>query len=235
MKHKKVYSSKQNKSDQLVKTNSKDRSTYTYRFYGSETVEGKKREYYEEFEITPGEDGVTEEDIKALYAAEDSEVYYNLKTRHPKRSREEKQQIDEWEKEYARSFEEEHGYKPHPVDIKAAIDEKFPKNWTVSLDGIIDGDEYEDNALGDKSAILAKTYQAFDSEPGFEEAADAIAATWPKSWQELYDRVIKKKQTMVSIAKERNVSEGAVRKTVKRIREILSENPELRKFVRFFE
>ena len=68
-----------NEADQLMKTPSRKRGTYTYRFHKTETVNGRTHGITEEIEIIPGEDGVTEEDIKALYAAEDSEVYYNIK------------------------------------------------------------------------------------------------------------------------------------------------------------
>ena len=96
MKRKKLYTHAENKADQLVKTSSNKRNTYVYRFYGVETVGNKSREYIEEVELIPGEDGVTPETIKALYAAEDHEVYENLKTRRPKRTAEEKQHIAAW-------------------------------------------------------------------------------------------------------------------------------------------
>lgn len=235
MKRKKVYVHSENRAEQLVKTAYSKRDTYVYRFYGKETVSGKTREYIEEFELIPGEDDITPEDIKKLYAAEDSEVYYNLKARRPQRTAEEKQCIAEWKKGYIRKFKEEHGYAPHPADVNAAADEVFPRNWTTSLDEILDGDGDDESAAGDKSAILAKAYRSSDSEPGAVEMMDEIASTWPESWQEIYERVLKNGETIVSLARERNVTEGAVRKTLNKIRKALSENPELRKFVRFFD
>lgn len=127
-----------------------------------------------------------------------------------------------------------YGYEPNPADVAAATDDRFPKNWSASLDEILNGDD-DDEAAGDKSAILAKAYCSSDSEPGAIEMMDEIASTWPESWREIYERVLKNHETIVSIAKERGVTEGAVRKTLKKIRTALSENLELRKFVRFFD
>ena len=107
MKRKKVYVHSENRAEQLVKTASNKRDTYVYRFYGKETADGKTREYTEEIEFVPGEDGVTEDTIKALYAAEDSEVYYNLKARRPQRSAEEKVEIERWKADYIRKFKAE--------------------------------------------------------------------------------------------------------------------------------
>lgn len=118
--------------------------------------------------------------------------------------------------------------------MKAAADEAFPKNWSVSLDEILDGDDEENDGSGDKSSILAKVYRASESEPGAIEMMDEIASTWPESWQEIYERILKNGETIVSLARERGVNESAVRKTLNKIRTKLRENTELRKFVRFF-
>ncbi len=234
MKRKKLYTHAENKADQLVKTSSNKRNTYVYRFYGVETVGNKSREYIEEVELIPGEDGVTPETIKALYAAEDHEVYENLKTRRPKRTAEEKQHIAAWKEEYIRKFKAEYGYEPHPQDVNEAADERFPKNWSASLDELLEGDGDNDGAAGDKSSILAKACRTSDSEPGAVEMMDEIASAWPESWLEIYERVLKNGETIVSLARERGVTEGAVRKTLNKIRKHLAENPELRKFIRFF-
>lgn len=232
MKRKKLYTHAENKADQLVKTSSNKRNTYVYRFYGVEIIGDKSREYVEEIELIPGEDGVTPEIIKALYAAEDHEVYENLKARRPQRAAEDKKRIADWKSDYIRQFKAENGYEPHPADVNKAVDEAFPKNWSASLDEILDGDD--DNFAGDKSAILAKAYRTSDSEPGAVEMMNEIASAWPESWQEIYERVLKNGETIVSLARERGVTEGAVRKTLNKIRKTLGENPELRKFVRFF-
>lgn len=226
MKHYFIYR-KGNDSEKLMKTPMAQRKTIKYYRYHEDCIEVT--------EIEPGDEGVTEEDIRRFYSAEDHEVYENLKARRPQRTAEEKQRIAEWKAEYIRKFKVEHGYKPNPADVEDAATEVFPKNWSASLDEIMDGDGDDESAAGDKSAILAKAYRSSDSEPGAVEMMDEIASTWPESWQEIYERVLKNGETIVSLARERGVTEGAVRKTLNKIRKTLGENPELRKFVRFFD
>ena len=226
MKHYFIYR-KGNDSEKLMKTPMAQRKTIEYYRYHEDCIEVT--------EIEPGDEGITEEDIRRFYSAEDHEVYENLKARRPQRTAEEKQRIAEWKAEYVRRFKAEHGYEPHPADVEDAATEAFPKNWSASLDEIMDGDGDDESAAGDKSAILAKAYRSSDSEPGAVEMMDEIASTWPESWQEIYERVLKNGETIVSLARERGVTEGAVRKTLNKIRKTLGENPELRKFVRFFD
>ena len=222
-----IFYSKNNETEHLRKTQRKKRNTIRYYHYHDDCVEV--------IEIEPGDEGVTEEDIRHFYSAEDSEVYYNLKARRPQRNEDEKARIAEWKADYIRGFKAKHGYEPHPADVSAAADEMFPKNWSASLDEILDGKEDDYSACGDKSAILARAYSSFDSEPGAVDMMDEIAATWPESWQEIYERVLKNGETIVSLARERGVTEGAVRKTLNKIRKALRENCELRKFIRFFD
>lgn len=153
LKRKKVYVHTENRAEQLVKTASNKRNTYIYRFHGKETIGGKSCEYVEEIELIPGEDDVTEENIKALYAAEDSEVYYNFKVLRPQRTNEDKQRIVTWKEEYIRKFIAKNGYAPHPADVKAAVDEVFPQNWSVSLDVVS-----ENNSLTVRSAWLTAAF-----------------------------------------------------------------------------
>lgn len=227
MKYTKKYVRSENRAKQFVKTAANKRSTYTYRY--------SEEEYTEKIELIPGEDGVTEEWIKQLHKLDDREVYYNIKANRPQRTPEEKQQIKEWKADFSRKFEAEHGYPPHQADVNAAADEAFPKNWNASLDEILDGDDDDNDGTGDKSAVLAMVYRSSESEPGFIEMADEIASTWSADWQEIYERVLKDGESIVSLAREKNVTEGAIRKKVKKIRERLAGNKELRKFVRFFD
>lgn len=226
MKHYFIYR-KGNDTEQLVKTPWNKRKTIRYYRYHEDCIEVT--------EIEPGDEGVTEEDIRRFYTAEDHEVYENLKARRPQRTDEDKQRIAAWKADYIHKFKAKHGYEPHPADVNDAADKAFPKNWSASLDEIFDGDNGDDSATGDKSAILAKAYRSSDSAPGAVEMMDEIASTWPESWQEIYERVLKNGETIVSLARERGVTEGAVRKTLNKIRKTLCENAELRKFVRFFD
>lgn len=75
----------------IHKTNQKDRGVYKY----TTTQRTETGEYVEKIiVIKPGENGVTELDIKMLYSMDDSEVYYNLKNARPKRTDEEKADIE---------------------------------------------------------------------------------------------------------------------------------------------
>ena len=226
MKHYFIYR-KGSDSEQLVKTPWVKRNTIRYYCYHEDRTEVT--------EIEPGDEGVTEEDIRRFYAAEDHEVYENLKARRPQRTAEDKRRIADWKAEYIRKFKVEHGYAPNPADVNDAADELFPKNWSASLDEILDGDGDDESTVGDKSAMLAKAYRSNDAEPGAVEMMDEIASAWPESWREIYERVLKNGETIVSLARERCVTEGAVRKTLNKIRAALGKSPELRKFVRFFD
>lgn len=178
---------KGNDSEKLMKAPLAQRKTIKYYRYHEDCIEVT--------EIEPGNEGVTEEDIRRFYSAEDHEVYENLKSRRPQRTAEEKQRIAEWKAEYIRRFKAQHGYEPHLADVEGAATEIFPKNWSASLDEIMDGDGDEESAAGDKSAILAKAYRSSESVPGAVEMMDEIASSWPESWQEIYEHVLKNGET----------------------------------------
>ena len=76
----------------IFKTNAAKRESYTYTFTN---VDGKEQSVT----LRPGEDGVTEADIKMLHSLDDSEVYYNLKNLRPERTDEEKAAIKAWTEE----------------------------------------------------------------------------------------------------------------------------------------
>lgn len=69
------------------KTNTKKRNIYTYERLISNNNGGYEKEV---IVIKPGENGVTEADIKMLHSMDDSEVYYNNKNLRPGRTAEEK-------------------------------------------------------------------------------------------------------------------------------------------------
>ena len=113
------------------KTNSNDRATYKY----TSCVRNEDGSYSEgTIEIKPGENGVTEADIKMLHSMDDSEVYYNNKNLRPTRTAEEKAEIKAWKEEYIRHFNLKHGYEPNKDDVEYAAEEHFPRNYNLSLD-----------------------------------------------------------------------------------------------------
>jgi len=121
------------------KTRSDRRGTYTFYFDDGSSVT-----------VSPGEDGVTEADIKVLHSLDDAEVYNNIKNSRPPMSDTEKAEKKKWEA-------------AHPG-------ETYPANWNLSLDYMAGEDSDDDNP--DKSRVLAKvcTYM----EPEYETEAEML-------------------------------------------------------------
>lgn len=111
----------------IYKTNSKKRDTYTYTFT---SADGKE----ERIVIRPRENGVTEADIKMLHALDDSEVYYNNKNLRPERTSKEKAEIKEWITKFVEEETAKNGYAPSKDEINCAVNERFPRNYNLSLE-----------------------------------------------------------------------------------------------------
>lgn len=125
----------------IHKTNKKDRGFYKY-------TTTEKWEYIEKkIVINLGENGVTELDIKMLHSMDDSEVYNNLKNARPKRTDEEKDEIEKWEHKFISNFTAIHGYKPNKYIIKDEVKDAFPRDYDLSLDFDADGDIDPDKRL----------------------------------------------------------------------------------------
>ena len=116
------------------------RSTYTF-----ESVTGEK------FVMRPGENDVTEADIKWLHASRDAEVNNNLDNHRAPLTAE--------EKEYKRKWMAEHP------------GEKFPTKWHYSLDHM--GYDDNDNDDIDKSHILSEACEE-PVYPSEEESMDEL-------------------------------------------------------------
>ena len=128
----------------IHKTNQKDRSVYKY----TTTERTEKGAYVEKtIKLKPGENGVTELDIKILHSMDDSEVYYNLKNARPERTKEEKAEIEVWKQKFVGDFKERHGYEPNKYIIEDAVNDAFPRNYNLSLDFDADGDIDPDKRL----------------------------------------------------------------------------------------
>lgn len=127
------------------KTKTTKRTTYTYKFYGKD---GK----VENITLRPGEGGVTEANIKTLHALDDSEVYYNNKNLKPKRTEEEKAEIEKWKEDYIKREMEHSGSVPSDDEVNDAAERAFPKNYNLSLDYIF-GDSEADTDF-DKSKLM---------------------------------------------------------------------------------
>ena len=116
------------------KTYQDDRMTYSYEF-----ANGDK------YTLEVDKDGITEADIKLLHSIDDSEVYNNCKNARPERTKEEKDIIKSWREKFIENFKNSYGYEPQKSDVDYYENEKFPRNYNLSLDA--------DLVNSDKSAI----------------------------------------------------------------------------------
>lgn len=147
------------------KTNSNDRATYKY----TSCVRNEDGSYSEEtIEIKPGENGVTQADIKMLHSMDDSEVYYNNKNLRPTRTAEEKAEIKAWKEKYIKRFEERYGYKPNKDDVEYAAEEHFPRNYNLSLDFDADGELEVDKSYIAEALSTTDDYGFSADDYGFE-------------------------------------------------------------------
>lgn len=231
MKRKQVYVHAENKADQLRKTDQKKRSTYTYKFPMREWHDGRNVDYIEEYEIIPGQDSVSEEDIKALYSIEDSEVYYNLKARRPMLSSKDKQKIEKWKEAFIQNFLRKHGYEPSAEYVEEASKEAFPRNWIDSLDRILSSDE---DGCCDKSSALFDLWNLNDIQGSAFERILEIVSTLDKEEQEIFQYVILEHHSAANYARMKDRNERVIQRKVKRIYETLRQDPELKKHVRNF-
>lgn len=168
------------------KTNSNDRATYKY----TSCVRNEDGSYSEEtIEIKPGENGVTEADIKMLHSIDDSEVYYNNKNLRPTRTDEEKAEIEAWKEEYIRRFKSKHGYEPNKDDVDYAAEERFPRNYNLSLDFDSDGELEVDKSHLAEALSTTDDYDFSADDHGFEwseEMEHALSTLTDKQRQVIY-------------------------------------------------
>ncbi len=156
-------------------------------------------------ELVPGVSGVTVDHIKLLHALDDSEVYNNIKNA--------KAPLEDWQKEAVENWKQAHPY------------EDIPKNWSVSLNAIIS--ESEDDV--EYGTIVADPKTNEVEENTAIERLHVVVSELSMSQQVIYQKYFIEGKTKVQIAKEEEVSEGAIRKTVKKIEEIISNDEILKK------
>lgn len=200
----------------IRKTNQKDREVYKYSFqvrtenggYETNTVV-----------LKPGENGVTELDIKMLHSFDDSEVYYNLKNARPVRTKEEKSEIEKWKQKFVSDFKERHGYEPNKYIIEAAVKDAFSRGYNLSLDFDADGDIDPDKRL--IASISDK-----ESDEIFE---------WSERMEEVLSLLTDKQRLVINlmfvegykqseIADLMNISSAAVKKHLDKAKKIIKNN-----------
>ena len=192
----------------IRKTRSDERTTYVYRF-ADET----------KLELKPGEDGITEVDIKKLHALDDSEVYYNNKNLRPERTKEEKAEIDAWKQEFISDFKKSNGYEPNEDLLKGEVEERFPRNYNLSLDFDNDGDI-------DPDKRLIATIKSKDTNEEFE---------WSEHMEDILSLLTDKQRLVIKlmyvdgykqseIADLMNISSAAVKKHLDKAKETIKNN-----------
>ena len=147
------------------KTNIKERNIYTYERLLSSNNGGYEKEV---IVIKPGENGVTEADIKMLHSMDDSEVYYNNKNLRPTRTAEEKAESKAWKEKYVKRFEERHGYKPNKDDVDYAANKHFLPNYNSSIDFDADGELEVDKSYIAEALSTTDDYGFITNDYGFE-------------------------------------------------------------------
>ncbi len=207
----------------FLKTPSKNRSEYEISYFDGE-VNCERI-----FTLRPGEHGVTELDIKAMHAFDDSEVYQNLKNHRPRITQEQKEAMNAWKAKFIATFTTAHGYPPHPLDVDAAVTEAFPKEWSISFDTPRKG-VFQNGDPGDSSSVLATASYCMDEdEPAHIARLHELIDSMPQNWRDIYEQVVIGGMSNVEYAKEHGVTEGAVRKIAKKITNRISEAELLKK------
>ena len=203
----------------LHKTNSKKRNTYTFDFFDAEGNPAPVT-------VRPGENGVTEIDIKLLHSLDDSEVYYNIKNRRPKLEDWQLKQITDWEASFITSFTNTHGYAPSNDEVTNAKSEVFPKNWIGSLDEMLDS---ENDGSGDKSTLLYSLSTKTEDEPTYIERLHEIIEGMDTRWQFIYKQVLLEEVPKTEVAASLGISEARVRQIIKKIEARIAEDNILQK------
>ncbi|MEQ7259409.1 hypothetical protein ABQD63_06850 [Lactococcus garvieae] len=188
------------------KTNQNKRDYYVYKHADGSSVT-----------LNPGENGVTEMDIYNLHRLDDREVDNYYRTIRPDRTDEEKVKMDAWEKEFIEKFKSNHGYAPHPEDVKFAVKEAFPMNYALSLN------EFEQE---DKNPLLhtAKliTDLSDDVDPRVGRLREVVGVLNPYH-QKLYKELVIDRKTQIEVAKERGVTKQAINKSFNYIKSRIEE------------
>lgn len=193
------------KANKIRKTPQNDRGIYRYHSTNGE-----------EITLVPGEDGVTELDIKMLHALDDSEVYYNNKNLRPDRTAEEKETIKKWKQDYIQKFKEEYGYEPHKDDVDYAANEKFPRNYNLSIDtGEVDFDKSE---LGFMSASYYN--EDFDWSDNLKKAMNEMTDKQKQVIKLMFVDGLKQNE----VAEQLGISPAAVNKHFNKAKKIIEKH-----------
>lgn len=182
------------------KTHQKKRRTYTYTFSDGTTVT-----------LTPGENGLTELDVKQLHQVDDCEVDSYYRNIRPKRTADEKSKIEEWKKVYIEEFKAEHGHEPHTEYVKYAVKERFPMNYATSLNA------YE---AEDKNSLLINAPMMTDVIEDVDPRAELLKELMPEltdSQRWLIQKVFYERISQTEIADELGITKQAIQSRLNKI------------------
>lgn len=198
------------------KTDQKERGVYKY----ITTEKTEKGEYVEKtITLKPGENGVTELDIKMLHSLDDSEVYYNLKNARPKRTEEEKAEIEKWKDKFIRDFVARYGYEPNKYIIKYAVKDAFPRNYNLSLDFDADGDIDPDKRL-----IVSISDKESDEIFEWSERMEEVLSLLTDKQRLVINLMFLEGYKQSEIADLMNISSAAVKKHLDKAKKIIKNN-----------
>lgn len=198
------------------KTDQKERGVYKY----ITTEKTEKGEYVEKtITLKPGENGVTELDIKMLHSLDDSEVYYNLKNARPKRTEEEKAEIEKWKDKFIRDFVARYGYEPNKYIIKYAVKDAFPRNYNLSLDFDADGDIDPDKRL-----IVSISDKESDEIFEWSERMEEVLSLLTDKQRLVINLMFVEGYKQSEIADLMNISSAAVKKHLDKAKKIIKNN-----------
>lgn len=175
------------------KTPQNERSTYTY---VERNKDNKGQWHTERITLHPGENGVTELDIKRLHTADDAEIYNNIKNS--------KRPVEGWEKPLIEEWQRQH---PH---------EDPPKRWCMSIESLSESDDGDD--YGDTASILSE-FACSDEEtvsPAVERLREIVASCTPLQ-QATYQKVVMEGFPMSAVAKQDGISEAAIRHRMEKV------------------
>ena len=191
----------------IHKTKKADRMVYKYKTAGEIIV------------IKPGEDDVTEVDIKLLHSLDDSEVYYNLKNLRPERTNEEKAAIKEWRKNFVEDFKREHGYEPNKNIVNDAVEEEFPRDYNLSLD-------FDNDGMIDPDKRLIETLACKESTDSFDwsERMETVLELLTEKQRLVIELMYMEEYKQSEIAEIMGVSSAAVKKHLDKAKAIIQEH-----------
>ena len=200
----------------IRKTNQKNRGIYKYK-----TIELTKGGKYVEKTviIKPGENGVTEMDIKILYSMDDREVYYNLKNVRPERTKEEKADREKWKQKFIGDFKERHGYEPNKFIIENAVKDAFPRDYNLSLDFDADGDIDPDKRL-----IATIADKSLDEKFEWSERMEEVLSLLTDKQRLVIELKFVNRCKQSEIAKLMKISSAAVKKHLDKAKKIIENN-----------